>query len=205
MPPYTVIAYPEQGIPTVDLVGSTSTLTWTPRFAAGESTCLPCPCRTHTVDSRFSAPLLIDFPSSIGTKILISVVDAVGNSGGVAQTTYVVGAGTSTACLPASSTSSVQMAVDTTSNTLQTCDTVPIRIQGGSMPYSLTIAVTNSASSVNLTMTASNNYYQWINRAAPSQSLIIAVSDRSVSNLTFRWPRLFASPASTLLSRFTNN
>lgn len=133
-------------------------------------------------------PSLITPLILIGTKILISVVDAVGNSGGVAQTTYTVTAGTSTSCVPASSNTGVQMTIDT-SGSIQTCDTVPIRIQGGNQPYHLSIAVTNSASAVNLTTTGSNDYYQWINRAAPGQSLIVAVSDRSVFFLCFLFDR----------------
>ena len=49
--PYTIIAYPDQGVPTVDLLGNDiNAMTWTPRFPAGASTCHPSP-------SPFHAPL----------------------------------------------------------------------------------------------------------------------------------------------------
>ncbi|PVF98681.1 hypothetical protein CPB86DRAFT_704632 [Serendipita vermifera] len=146
-PPYTMIAYPESGIPTVDLLGSGDNLSWTPRFPAG-------------------------------TKVLLSLVDSNGNSGGVAQETDTIGSGTTTSCIPSTSTSSVRLSIEgPIGGTIQTCDTVPIHIEGGTKPYTVSIAVTNSGHTVNTTLTGDNDFFQWVARMGTGNSLIIAASD----------------------------
>lgn len=146
VPPYTIIAYPDQGVPTVDLLGAGPDLVWTPRIPAGRS-------------------------------VLLTVVDAVGTSGGVAQQMYTVGSSVSDACLPPAPNNDLRATIDGVSGTLNTCDTLPIRIQGGTKPYTVTIARTNASNTVNVTLSASNDYLQWISRSDPNQSLIAAVSD----------------------------
>lgn len=111
---------------------------------------------------------------------MLSVVDALGNSGGVAQTLYTLAAGTSSNCLAPTTSGDFKVTIDNTPSTIQTCQTVPIHIQGGQKPYTVTIAATNSAAATNATMDTNNDYYQYINRVAPGQSMIVAVSDRSV-------------------------
>lgn len=94
---------------------------------------------------------------------------------------YTLGSGISTSCIPSNPTSSLTASIDGVSGTIQTCDILPIRIQGGTKPYTVTIAATNAATAVNTTLDASNDYFEWINRSAPGQSMIAAISDRSVS------------------------
>ena len=112
--------------------------------------------------------------------MLINVVDALGNSGGVAQQLYTLGSSTSTSCIPSTPDSGLKASIDGVSGSLQTCGTLPIHIEGGTKPYKITIAATNAATAINATLDSNNDYYQWINRAQPNQSLIAAVSDRSV-------------------------
>lgn len=95
---------------------------------------------------------------------------------------YTVADGTSTSCIPNNPSSDLSVTIDAP-DTINTCDDVPIQIQGGQRPYHVTIAITNSAAAINITMSAANDYYQWVERADPNQSLIIAVSDRSVNEM----------------------
>jgi hypothetical protein len=109
------------------------------------------------------------------------MVDALGNSGGVAQTLYQIASSGTSSCIAPPSSGDFKVNIDDTPSTIQTCQTIPIRIQGGQKPYTITIAATNAATTTNTTMDASNDYYQYVNRIAPGQSMVAAVSDRSAS------------------------
>ncbi|KAG9035207.1 hypothetical protein FS842_003734 [Serendipita sp. 407] len=145
-PPYTMIAYPENGVPIASPLGSTGkNMQWVPQFAAG-------------------------------TKVLLNVVDSLGNSGGVSRVSYIVGSGPA-GCVPSNSNSNLKITITSSGNSLQTCDTLPIRIEGGTKPYTISLASTDSNSAFNTTLDASNDYFQWINKAPPNQELIASVSD----------------------------
>jgi hypothetical protein len=115
-------------------------------------------------------------------------VDSIGNSGGVAQELYTVAAGTSTSCIPSSSTGDLKLSIEgAIGGNIQTCDTVPIHIQGGTKPYTVAIVVTNSGNTQNTTLTGDNDFYQWVARMGTGNSLIIAASDRYVPPPSFQY------------------
>ncbi|KAG8810556.1 hypothetical protein FRC17_002884 [Serendipita sp. 399] len=141
-----MIAYPENGVPIASSLGS----------GTGSMQWTP--------------------PFAAGTKLILSVVDSLGNSGGVSRRSYIVGSGPA-GCVPSNSNSDLKITISSAGNTLQTCDTLPIRIEGGTKPYTVTLASTDSDSAVNITLNANNDYLQWINKATPNQELIASVSD----------------------------
>lgn len=150
VPPYTLIAYPEQGVPVVSPLGTPSgtppTVSWTPPFAAG-------------------------------TKLVLGLVDSRGNSGGITMQTYTVGAGTSTSCVSPAPSTDLKATISNTGGSVNLCDPVSIRIEGGTRPYKVTIPYTNADTAFNITMDGQNNALDWINRAQSGQQLIVAVSD----------------------------
>lgn len=110
---------------------------------------------------------------------MFNVADASGNSGGIPPEIYTVVAGQSKACLLSASTPTITMKIDEPSE-LKTCTVLPIHIEGGQKPYTVTLAVANSSSPSNRTMGSNDDTYEWVNQAAPNSTFIVAVSDRSV-------------------------
>ena len=110
---------------------------------------------------------------------MLNIADASGNSGGVPPEVYTVQSNQSTACLPSASTPVVTMKIDEPS-ALKTCTVLPIHIEGGQKPYTVTLAVANSVAPTNKTLGSDHDTFEWVNQAAQNSTLIIAVSDRSV-------------------------
>ena len=174
-PPYTLIAYPVQGVPfayPLTLTGSTAP--WTVDYPAGEPRFLPAGRRSTT--ARFST---VANNATTGTRLMLNIADANGNSGGVPPEIYTVQSGQSKACLRSASTPAVTMRIDEPS-ALLTCSVFPIHIEGGQKPYSVTLAVADSSAPSNRTMGSDHDTYEWVNQSAPNSSFVIAVSDRSV-------------------------
>jgi hypothetical protein len=63
---------------------------------------------------------------------------------------------------------------------LKTCTVLPIHIEGGQKPYTLTFAVADSVAPTNRTLGSDHDTFEWVNQSAPNSKLILAVSDRSV-------------------------
>ncbi|KAJ7712839.1 hypothetical protein B0H16DRAFT_1246096, partial [Mycena metata] len=127
VPPYYMMAFPVSGTPMTSLIGTDpSALEWT-----------------------------VAFP--VGTLLLLGVVDSLGTSGGIATGVYtVVGiltGGSTTQCIPSDSRPAFTITANLTSgSTLSTCDGWQLSIQGGTRPYKVTLAPSNSADVVNVTL-----------------------------------------------------
>jgi hypothetical protein len=63
---------------------------------------------------------------------------------------------------------------------LKTCTVLPIHIEGGQKPYTVTLAVADSVAPSNKTLGSDHDTFEWVNQSAPNSTFIIAVSDRSV-------------------------
>jgi hypothetical protein len=111
-----------------------------------------------------------------------NIADANGNSGGVPPEIYTVVSGQSTACLPAASTPAVTMKIDEPS-ALTTCTVLPIHIEGGQKPYTVTLAIADLVAPSNRTLGISDDTFEWVNQLAPNSRFLVAVSDRSVGRI----------------------
>ena len=63
---------------------------------------------------------------------------------------------------------------------LKTCTVVPVHIEGGQKPYTVTLAVADSVAPSNRTLGSDHDTFEWVNQSAANSTLILAVSDRSV-------------------------
>ncbi|KAF8496353.1 hypothetical protein JB92DRAFT_2990520 [Gautieria morchelliformis] len=145
-PPYTLFAYESGGIPTRQLVGSDPNNLF------------------WTVDHASQS------------QLAISMADSAGNTGGVGQPVYTVVPSTSgTACHANSPISPISMTTNTT-NAITTCEVLPLRMSGGTKPYTVTVAFLNSVVT-NFTLGAAFDTYNWVNRASPNSQIIASVSD----------------------------
>ncbi|CAK5284514.1 unnamed protein product [Mycena citricolor] len=117
---------------------------------------------------------------SIGSELLLQVVDSQGTSGGVDNRLYTVignAAGTSTQCVP-TPTSDFIVSSNVTS-VLETCQPWGLSIQGGTPPYNVTLAALNAPEVTNVTLGADDDLFTYINRAESGTRMIAAVSDLS--------------------------
>lgn len=112
---------------------------------------------------------------------MLDIADASGNSGGIPPQIYTVQSGQSNACLPSTSTPVITMKIDEPS-ALKTCTVLPIHIDGGQKPYTVTLAVTNSVAPSNRTLGSDHDTFELVNQSTPGSTLILAVSDRSVEH-----------------------
>ncbi|KAF8176905.1 hypothetical protein K438DRAFT_1846377 [Mycena galopus ATCC 62051] len=162
VPPYYMMAFPVSGTPMTSLIGTdASALEWT-----------------------------VAFP--VGTLLLLGVVDSLGTSGGIDTGVYTVVGGSTTQCIPSDSRPAFTITSNLTSgSTLSTCDGWQLSIQGGTPPYKVTLAPSNSADVVNATLGPNDSVFNYLNQSPPgsqllgSHSLIISISP--VLTLTGRW------------------
>ncbi|KAJ7903183.1 hypothetical protein B0H13DRAFT_2274858 [Mycena leptocephala] len=153
VPPYYMMAFPVRGTPTTSLIGTDATaLEWT-----------------------------VAFP--VGTLLLLGVVDSLGTSGGIDTGVYTVVGGSTTQCIPSDSRPAFTITSNLTSgSTLSTCDGWQLSIQGGTPPYKVTLAPSNSADVVNVTLGPNDSVFNYLNQSPPGSQLLAAVSDS-----TGRW------------------
>ncbi|KAJ7623831.1 hypothetical protein B0H17DRAFT_1188268 [Mycena rosella] len=125
VPPYYMMAFPVSGTPMTSLIGTdASALEWT-----------------------------VAFP--VGTLLLLGVVDSLGTSGGIDTGVSTVVGGSTTQCIPSDSRPAFTITSNLTSgSTLSTCEGWQLSIQGGMPPYKVTLAPSNSADVVNVTLAA---------------------------------------------------
>ncbi|KAF8496351.1 hypothetical protein JB92DRAFT_2990455, partial [Gautieria morchelliformis] len=146
-PPYTLIAYESAGIPTRQVVGSDPNNLF------------------WTVDHA---------PQS---QLAISMTDSAGNAGGVGEQVYTVVPSTSgTACHASSPVSPISMTTNTT-KAITTCEVLPLKMSGGTKPYTVTVAFLGAPVVTNFTLGAAFDTYNWVNRASPNSQIIASVSD----------------------------
>ncbi|KAF7358402.1 hypothetical protein MVEN_00890400 [Mycena venus] len=153
VPPYYMMAFPVSGTPMTSLIGTNaSALEWT-----------------------------VAFP--VGTLLLLGVVDSLGTSGGIDTGVYTVVGGSTTQCIPSDSRPAFTITSNLTSgSTLSTCDGWQLSIQGGTPPYKVTLAPSNSADVVNVTLRPNDSVFNYLNQSPPGSQLLGAVSDS-----TGRW------------------
>ncbi|KAJ7301226.1 hypothetical protein DFH08DRAFT_907133 [Mycena albidolilacea] len=153
VPPYYMMAFPVSGTPMTSLIGTdASALEW-----------------------------MVAFP--VGTLLLLGVVDSLGTSGGIDTGVYTVVGGSTTQCIPSDSHPAFTITSNLTSgSTLSTCDGWQLSIQGGTPPYKVTLAPSNSADVVNVTLGPNDSVFNYLNQSPPGSQLLAAVSDS-----TGRW------------------
>ncbi|KAJ7712847.1 hypothetical protein B0H16DRAFT_1623429 [Mycena metata] len=153
VPPYYMMAFPVSGTPMTSLIGTdASALEWT-----------------------------VAFP--VGTLLLLGVVDSLGTSGGIDTGVYTVIGGSTTQCIPSDSRPAFTITSNLTSgSTLSTCDGWQLSILGGTPPYKVTLAPSNSADVVNVTLGPNDSVFNYLNQSPPGSQLLAAVSDS-----TGRW------------------
>ncbi|THH09966.1 hypothetical protein EW145_g1645 [Phellinidium pouzarii] len=148
VPPYYLIAFKQNGFPTTSFIGSDPTkLSWQVNQASGSS-------------------------------LILTVADANGNSGGEPDDLYTIIDGDST-CLPsAPSTGNLTLTANiSTSDPLETCQPLGLRVFGGQKPYNISIAALNSQVVTNVSLGGNDDVMTWVNRANPDTQLIVSVSD----------------------------
>ncbi|KAJ7861013.1 hypothetical protein B0H14DRAFT_3134731 [Mycena olivaceomarginata] len=157
VPPYYMMAFPVSGDAHDLLIGTdASALEWT-----------------------------VAFP--VGTLLLLGVVDSLGTSGGIDTGFYtVIGiltGGSTTQCIPSDSRPAFTITSNLTSgSTLSTCDGWQLSIQGGMPPYKVTLAPSNSADVVNVTLGPNDSVFSYLKPVTARSQLLAAVSDS-----TGRW------------------
>ncbi|CAA7263779.1 unnamed protein product [Cyclocybe aegerita] len=118
----------------------------------------------------------------VGSRVVLSVVDATRSTGGVAPLTYTIIAGNTTSCIATPPQNPQFRFSANVTGDLTTCQPWGLSITGGVPPYTVSIAQPNSFTVTNLSMPAGTDRFTYINRGAPDTQLLAAVSDS-----TGRW------------------
>ncbi|KAJ7075992.1 hypothetical protein B0H15DRAFT_865053 [Mycena belliarum] len=113
----------------------------------------------------------------VGSRLLLTVVDSQGSSGGVPPSLFTVVDGQSTSCLPGPSSEPNFVVTANVTDTLNTCQPWGLTIKGGTPPYNVTLAAVNSPVVTNVTMGPTDDAFTFIDRADPGTQLLAAVSD----------------------------
>ncbi|KAF8645355.1 hypothetical protein AX16_007858 [Volvariella volvacea WC 439] len=147
-PPFSMIAYPEGGTPTTQLIGTNdSDLSW-----------------------------VVDQP--IGSSIMLTVIDGNGNPGGIGPSMFTVIAGQTTSCLQTPPSNQEPFTVTSNiTDRLETCQPWGITVKGGVPPYNVTLAALNSPVITNVTIGLGDDVFTYINRADPDGTMIAGVVD----------------------------
>ncbi|KAF7377308.1 hypothetical protein MSAN_00151300 [Mycena sanguinolenta] len=148
IPPFYMMAFPVGGTPSTSYIGTDqSDLTWT-----------------------------VTYP--VGTQLALGVVDARGQSGGIDPSLYTVISvafrhGPTTQCVPTTlsdPTSRFKISANVT-DVLNTCQPWGLTIEGGTPPYTITLAALNSTVT-NVTMGPNDTVFTYINRISPGGQVI---------------------------------
>lgn len=78
---------------------------------------------------------------------------------------------TGTTCHPANTTTSVKLTTNST-NSLESCAVLQLKMSGGTKPYTVTIASIGAPFPTNDTLDSQSDTLFWVNRAVPGQPLI---------------------------------
>lgn len=115
----------------------------------------------------------------VGSRVIFNLADRLEMSGGVLPGVYNVVAGDSTDCV-VSPPRALDFAIHAnhTGSELETCQPWALAIEGGTPPYSVSIASPGAPSVTNVTMdSAEQNLYTYINRVPPGAQVLAAVAD----------------------------
>ncbi|KAK7450136.1 hypothetical protein VKT23_013018 [Stygiomarasmius scandens] len=131
----------------------------------------------------------------VGAKLILQVIDSQGSSGGVIDTKTVT-KGQTTNCVDSTNNNNSDFVVSSNvTGNLDTCQPWGLRIEGGTKPYTLTIAQTNADAVTNVTMPDDADVYTYINRGDPGFTLAAAVSD-ATGKWAFGTPNVTTSATS---------
>lgn len=112
-----------------------------------------------------------------GSTLLVTVTDSQGFSGGESPYLYTVSDGDSS-CLPSPPSTNITLAANlSTSDPLETCELLGLRVFGGQKPYTISIAAVNSPVVTNVTLGGNDDVLTWPNRADPDGQVMASVSD----------------------------
>jgi len=112
----------------------------------------------------------------VGSKLILSVVDANGSAGGIPPQILSVIAGQTTQCVTTPSTTAFTVTANVTGD-LTTCQPWGLTVKGGVPPYVVTLAQPNSPIVTNVTIPNGLDTFTFIDRADPNGQLIGAISD----------------------------
>ncbi|KAL4248206.1 hypothetical protein ABKN59_007149 [Abortiporus biennis] len=113
-----------------------------------------------------------------GSELLLTIVDSVGNVGGIPNTFYNVTAGNNQSCIPAQlSTPTIASIQPNVTDVLMTCQPWGLTITGGTKPYQIVLAAPGSTVITNVTMGAADDVFTYPNRADPNGVLMVSVYD----------------------------
>jgi hypothetical protein len=118
----------------------------------------------------------------VGSRLVLSVVDANGSAGGIPPQILTVIAGQSTQCVTAPLTTPPFTVTANVTSELTTCQPWGLTVKGGVPPYTVTLAELNEPVVTNVTMPFGLDSFTFINRANPNGQLIAGISD-----FTGRW------------------
>ncbi|KAJ6559665.1 hypothetical protein B0H19DRAFT_1145586, partial [Mycena capillaripes] len=117
------------------------------------------------------------------TLLLLGVVDSLGTSGGIDTGVYTVVGGSTTQCIPPDSRPAFTIISNLTSGSmLLTCDGWQLSIQGGTPPYKVTLAPSNSADVVNVTLRPNDSVFNYLNQSPPGSQLLGFLQRRTAAS-----------------------
>ncbi|KIJ94066.1 hypothetical protein K443DRAFT_111102 [Laccaria amethystina LaAM-08-1] len=152
VPPYSMMAFAIGGTPTTTLIGTDA------------------------------SSLSWTVTQPVGTRLMLSLVDAESSEGGIPADIYEVAAGQTTNCVITPSTTANFTITSNITGSLATCQHWGLTISGGVAPYKITLASIGARVVTNVTLPSSDNHFTYVNRAAPGAQLLAAASDS-----TGRW------------------
>ncbi|EDR06205.1 uncharacterized protein LACBIDRAFT_300446 [Laccaria bicolor S238N-H82] len=147
VPPYSMMAFAVGGKPTTTLIGTDA----------------------NSLSWTVTQP--------VGTRLMLSLVDAQSSAGGIPADIYEVTAGQTTNCVITPSTAPNFTITSNITGSLATCQHWGLTITGGVAPYKITLASTGARVVTNVTLPSGDNHFTYVNRAAPGAQLIAAASD----------------------------
>lgn len=113
-----------------------------------------------------------------GSTLMLTMVDSLNNTGGVAPLLYNVTSGSNTDCLYTPPDLSTLPSVHPNiTDTLTTCEYWGLTIKGGKPPYTVVLSATNSPVITNVTMAADKDVFTFPDRADPNVQLMASVLD----------------------------
>ncbi|KAJ7206704.1 hypothetical protein C8J57DRAFT_1541277 [Mycena rebaudengoi] len=152
VPPYYMMAFPVSGTPMTSLIGTNA--------SALEWT--------------------VAFP--VGTLLLLGVVDSLGTSGSIAIGVYTVAARRHNAFRPTRAQPLRSLRISLPDPCFQLATVGSSRFREGKPPYKVTLAPSDSADVVNVTLRPNDSVFNYLNQSPPGSQLLAAVSDS-----TGRW------------------
>ncbi|KAJ6462083.1 hypothetical protein C8R45DRAFT_776092, partial [Mycena sanguinolenta] len=155
IPPFYMMAFAVGSTPSTSFIGTDqNNLAWTVTYPVGKSLLEPY-------------------------LLVLGVVDALGQSGGIDPPLYTVSDSATTQCVSpalANPSSTFKISANVT-HVLNTCQPWGLTIEGGTPPYNLTLAELDAGNVTNVTLGSTDTVFTYINRMAPGGQVIASASD----------------------------